>query len=111
MSVGPLGGIAASAAGSPLQQTQSSEVERATQDAANQQRRVQADQKAEAAAGVGEADGNDHETEQRDADGRRLWEETPSGLPKQPDDDNAPPNIPESKDTSGQTGNLLDLSG
>jgi len=111
MSVGPLGGIAASAAGSPLQQTQSSEVERATQDAANQQRRVQADQKAEAAAGVGEADGDDHETEQRDADGRRLWEEVPSGSGEQPDDGSTPPTTPESKDTGGQTGNLLDLSG
>ena len=32
--------------------------------------------KAEAAAGVGEPDGEDHETAERDADGRRPWEES-----------------------------------
>ena len=111
MSVGPLGSIGASAAGSPLQQAQGSEVERAGQDATSQQRRVQTDQKAESAAGVGEADGDDHEAEERDADGRRLWEEAskPEGEPAETDDTPLPPQ--RSKDTTGESGNLLDLSG
>ena len=111
MSVGPLGSMAASAAGSPLQQAQGSEVERATQDAAAGQRHVQSEQKAEAAAGIGETDGDDHETEDRDADGRRLWEEVPPshGNQPEPDDAQAPPHQP--KDTKGESGNLLDLSG
>ena len=33
--------------------------------------------KAEAAAGVGEPDGEDHETAERDGDGRRPWEDQP----------------------------------
>jgi len=115
MSLGPLGGIASSAAGSSLAQTKGSDVERAEQDAANQARRVQTDQKAESAAGIGEADGEDHETAERDADGRRLWEGPPEGqAAEEPDEaDEADPTHapPRSKDSSGQCGNLLDLSG
>ena len=112
MSMGPLGGIASSAAGSPLSQAKGSDVERAEQDAAAQQRRVQADQKAENAAGIGEADGEDHETAERDADGRRLWEEPQ----QQQAPDEATPELPAresrlSKDSTGQSGNLLDLTG
>jgi hypothetical protein len=109
MSIGPLGGLAASAAGSPLQQTQGAEVERTSQDVAAQQRRVQNDQKADAAAGVGEADGDDHDAQERDADGRRLWE-LPSGSESErgePDDSLSQ----QGKDPTGQSGSLLDLSG
>ncbi len=110
MSVGPLGGLAASAAGAPLAQTKGSDVERAEQDVANQQRNVRSEQKAESAAGIGEADGEDHETEDRDADGRRLWEEAPAAKSDKSggsdSDDEA-----RSKDVSGQSGNLLDLTG
>ena len=56
MSLGPLGGVAGSAAGSPLAQTKTSDVERAQQDTGSQQRRVQSDQKAENASGIGETD-------------------------------------------------------
>ena len=111
MSVGPLGGIGASVAGSPLQQAQGSEVERAGQDATVQQRRVQTDQKAESAAGVGEADGDDHEAEERDADGRRLWEEAPKPKGEQAEADDTPLPPQRSKDATGESGNLLDLSG
>ncbi len=111
MSIGPLGGIAGSAAGSPLSQTHGSEVDRARQDAAAQQRKVSSDKKVEDAAGIGETDGDDHETEDRDADGRRPWEESPSshdGAPDaaSPDSDPAP-----AKDPNRHSGNLLDLSG
>ena len=112
MSVGPLGGIAASAAGSPLAQAKGSDVERAQQDASSQQRRVQADEKAENAAGIGEADGEDHETAERDADGRRLWEAPPQrAASEEPEGHDAHQENRGSKDSTGQSGNLLDLSG
>ncbi|MDY0166976.1 MAG: hypothetical protein RBS80_10560 [Thermoguttaceae bacterium] len=109
MSVGPLGGLAASAAGSPLAQAHGSEVDRARQDAAAQQRKAHSDQKAEDAAGIGQTDGDDHEAEDRDADGRRLWEEAPGS--HKDETDAASPDTPRSKDPSGASGNLLDLSG
>ena len=115
MSVGPLGGIAGSVAGSPFAQKHGSEVERAGQENNAQQRRIATDQKADSAAGVGEADGEDHETAERDADGRRLWE----GPPEVEDADeqdaeqdaSEEPQRGKSKDATGQSGNLLDLSG
>ncbi|MBN2475714.1 MAG: hypothetical protein JXB62_13965 [Pirellulales bacterium] len=112
MSVGPLGGIAGSVAGSPLAQTQGSEPERASQDSASLQRRILSNEKADAAAGVGETDGEDHESDERDADGRRLWENPPEGgeADTQAEDAGAEPQRL-SKDTTGQSGNLLDLSG
>jgi len=114
MSVGPLGagGIAASAAGSPLAQTQGSEPERAAQDASAQQRRIRSDEKAEAAAGIGETNGEDHESEERDADGRRLWEE-PAEAQTEEEQEESAQTPPErlSKDVSGESGNMLDLSG
>ncbi|MEE8450742.1 MAG: hypothetical protein V3R99_02475 [Thermoguttaceae bacterium] len=118
MSVGPLGGIAGSVAGSPLAQKHGSEVERAGQENNAQQRRIAADQKADSAAGIGEADGEDHETADRDADGRRLWEGAPDSKDagEQDADEQGTPKSEEpeqrkSKDASGQSGNLLDLSG
>lgn len=112
MSVGPLGSVAGSAAGSPLAQTKGSEPERAQQDADAQQRRTVSDQKAEAAAGIGETDGEDHETAERDADGRRLWEPPPEGKnAEEAQQQSGPPLGRQSKDATGQSGNLLDLSG
>ena len=108
MSVGPTGGIAGSAAGAPLAQTKGAEVDRARQDASGQERRVHNDKRAESAAGIGETDGEDHETAERDADGRRLWEKTAAG---QQSGEESPAERRGSKDASGQAGNLLDLSG
>jgi len=110
MSVGPMGGLPASAAGAPLAQTKGSDVDRAQQDSAAQQRRVQTDQKAEMAAGIGEADGEDHATGERDADGRRLWEQMGDGSGQ---DGSGEGGSGESraKDPTGQSGSLLDLSG
>ena len=108
MSIGSLGGIAASVAGTPLAQAKGSEVERAGQDAGVVQRKVQSDQKAESAAGIGETDGEDHETAERDADGRLPWQAR--RLPEKTDVEAA--HTPAtSKDSTGQSGNLLDLSG
>ena len=49
MSVGPLGGLIASVAGSPLAQLKGTDVERSQQETANHERRVQTDLKAESA--------------------------------------------------------------
>ena len=100
-----LTGIVTGAAGLPLAQTKGAEVDRAHQGVGAQRRRVYHGRKAEAAAGVGEPDGEDHETAERDADGRCPWEE-----PSEPAGD-APLHPPCSKDTSRQSGNLLDLNG
>lgn len=110
MSVGPMGGLPASAAGAPLAQTKGSDVDRAQQDSAAQQRRVQTDQKAEMAAGIGETDGEDHATGERDADGRRLWEQMPGGSEQNDADENGSDQS-RVKDPTGQSGSLLDLSG
>jgi hypothetical protein len=105
MSIGPLG-IAASTAGVPLAQTKGSAVDRAQEAVGAERRRVYHEQKAAAAAGVGEPDGDNHETTDRDADGRRPWEEPPEAEPQA-----AAPDTRQSKDPSQQSGNLLDLTG
>ena len=111
MSVGPLGGIASSAAGSSFAQKHGSEVERAGQEKSAQQRRIATDQKADSAAGVGEADGQDHETADRDADGRRLWEGVSEPEDAADQEESEEIQSRKSKDATGQSGNLLDLSG
>jgi hypothetical protein len=113
MSMGPLGGIAGSAAGVPLSQSAGSETERAQKDAHAQHRQVDTEQRAERAAGIGQTD-KDQESSERDADGRRLWE-----APAEPADDdqnddatNAAGVSPrQSKDATGQSGTHLDLTG
>ncbi len=78
MNIGPLNGINTGAAGSPLVHAKGAEVERAGQQLGAERRRVYHGRKAAAAAGVGEPDGEDHEAStERDADGRRPWEEPP----------------------------------
>ena len=111
MSMGSLGGIAAGAAGSQLAQTTGSDVERAGQETKSQQRRVQSNEKAESASGIGETDGEDHEAADRDADGRRLWENTSGGKAGDEAEAGSTKSSRQSKDGSGQSGNLLDLSG
>ena len=107
MSVGPLGGLAASVAATPLAQTAGSEVERTQQATGVQQRRLQNDVRAENAAGIGQTD-EDHETADRDANGRRAWEQLArdAGGQSQPSGGSR-----QSKDASHQSGNLVDLTG
>ena len=81
-------------------------MERAQEEVGARRRRVYHQQKAEAAAGVGEPDGEDHEAAERDADGRRPWEEQP-----EPEQSDSAPAVRQSKDPSQQRGNLLDLTG
>jgi hypothetical protein len=109
MSIGPYSGIAASLAGTSLAQTRGSEIDRAQQEMAAEELRVRSAEQAEAAAGIGAADGDNHETAQRDADGRRLWE-----FPQRQSEQDAgreEPRCPQGPDPSGQSGKMLDLSG
>jgi hypothetical protein len=62
--------------------------------------------KAEAAAGIGQPDGDDHETEDRGPDGRRPWEEPSTAAANATSQ-----KPPRSVDASRQSGNLLDLDG
>ena len=111
MSIGPLGGLAASAAGAPFAQSKGSEVDQVQQESSAQQRKTQNDQKAEMAAGIGQADGEDHQTGERDADGRRLLEKASSEEPQTGSDQGPPEDTPTGKDPTGQSGSLLDLTG
>lgn len=108
MSIGPSSGLAGSVAGSPLARASSSESDRASQEVGAQQRQVNSEKKAESAAGIGETDGENNEASDRDPDGRRLWEEIPGG---EAESDGTQKDPTHGKDASGQSGNLLDLSG
>ena len=111
MSVGPLGMIGSSA-GSPLAQSQGTDVNRAQQETASQSRQTQMSEKAEQAAGVGQTE-QDEQASDRDADGRRPWE-SPAGAAEAEASDSATAaddTARHSKDPTGQCGNQLDLSG
>lgn len=109
MSIGPLGGVHTSAAGVPYAQAKGPDVERTEHESVSHQRQIKSERLADAAAGIGET-GEDSETSERDADGRRLWEEQ-AGKP--PTDESGPdePHTKHSKDVTGESGNQLDLSG
>ncbi|MBN2577389.1 MAG: hypothetical protein JXB10_00165 [Pirellulales bacterium] len=107
MSIGPMSGILASAAGAPLPQAKGTDVDQTQQADAAQLRQTASEKKADAAAGIGQADGQDHETADRDADGRLPWKFNPEEKrPTEPAESDSPP-----PDPSGAAGNLLDLSG
>jgi hypothetical protein len=84
-------------------------MERALQEASSQQRQEKGEIRAEAAAGIGETDGEDHETNDRDADGRSPWKFSARG--EDSPNESGPPRTPPSKDATGQSGTQLDLSG
>lgn len=109
MSIGPLGFIGG-VAGSPLAQSKGSELERTQHDVAGQERQTEVGRQADTAAGIGAADGEEHQTGDRDADGRRLWE---APLGKKAGADEGPSRVGESPrpiDPSGQSGGQLDLT-
>jgi hypothetical protein len=110
MTMAPLGGLIGSAAGAPLSQTAGSETERAQKDAASLRRQVDAEQLAEQAAGIGQAD-EDQESSERDADGRRPWEAPAKRGKLEEKADSIDPLTRQSKDATGQCGNQLDLTG
>ena len=111
MSIGSLGFSGVGAA-TPLAQSKGADVDRAQHDSTAQEGQLQNDLKAEQAAGVGQTDGDEHETEERDADGRRPWE-----LPRKKktisfeESSAAVEKASPSRDATGQCGNALDLTG
>jgi hypothetical protein len=109
MSVGPLGHIVSSLAGSQSSQG-SADTARVRQEVINRDRQVQADHLAADASGVAEPDGQSHQANDRDADGRRPWE-LPAAV--QPEAaamaEEHGPRL--AKDLSGQSGSQLDVSG
>ena len=113
MSIIPTSGVVVSAAGLGLAQTTGTDAIRAQQAATAQQRHAESDIRAEDTAGIAATDGEDQETHDRDADGRRAWEI--GGAPQEAQgeqaasDANAHPHL--AKDPSGESGNELDLSG
>jgi len=109
MSIGPLSSIAGSVAGTSLAQTRGSEIDRAQQENGARELLARSEEKAELAAGVGQADGENHQTAERDADGRRLWEFSRRKIEEDADNDES--RRQRSKDPTGESGGLLDLSG
>jgi hypothetical protein len=109
MNIGVTTGAFGSAAGAPLAQTAGAETERTQKDSAVRERRADAQSKSERAAGIGTTE-QDQGTEERDADGRRMWEETGK---KKDGKDEAEAAEPErrAKDPTGQSGSALDLTG
>ena len=106
-------GLPANIAGIPVAQT-SGEVNRARADAAAQRRTGAAEAHAEKAAGIGEADGKDHQTDERDADGRRPWEIPRAhevAIPPVDDAFDQQAEKRQSRDATGESGGQLDLTG
>jgi len=86
--------------------------DRAAQETTAQQTQQQSDYQAEQAAGIGQTDGEQHETEDRDADGRRPWELPPKTKPPvAAEPTSSDQSEPHSRDATGQCGNSLDLLG
>lgn len=91
MSLGPLGGIVGSVAGAPLSQTKGASEERTARDAAATEAKDELTLRAEKSSGVGQTEG-DSQSSDRDADGRRLWEQAKEHAEdpeEQPTDDGA----------------------
>jgi hypothetical protein len=103
--------MATSAAGAPLAQTKGAELERAEKETVAHGRAVAGEKRAESAAAIGEADGQEHQADDRDADGRRPWEKPVRN--GRPAEGSAAPaeGPPPVKDPHGASGNQLDLSG
>jgi hypothetical protein len=107
MSIGSLGFIA-SVAGSPLSQVKG-DTERTRDATAVNERKAEADAKASDAAGIGKTDG-DQEAGDRDADGRRLYEDAPT--PRKRDEESVlDEEPPRPADPTGNSGTQLDLTG
>ena len=97
-------GVPASIAGTAVAQSSGSDLDRAKSNTAAQQRTITSELHAETAAGVGETDGEDHTINDRDADGRQMWEfksRESAGAAKSR----------QSRDPSGKSGGELDISG
>jgi hypothetical protein len=108
MSIGSLG-IVGGLAGTPLPQ-RAAEAEKTQRETIEQARAAQASEQAENAAGIGQTE-EDSQTSERDADGRRLWEEQRGAKKKPPEQTVGEARSAPAKDPSGNCGGLLDLVG
>jgi hypothetical protein len=108
MNVGVTTGALTSAAGAPLSQTAGAEAERTQKEALAGQRLADAQAKSEKASGIGQMEEDQHASE-RDADGRRLWEDPASR--REPADAESADQHRQAKDPTGMSGNSLDLTG
>ena len=109
MSIGSLGVIGSVTTGQ-LQQARSADADKAAQDARDHGNHVDSAQKAEDAAGIGKTN-EDEGASDRDADGRRLWEQIQHGEDKSDSPTEEPTAPPLSMDPTGQAGGNLDLTG
>jgi hypothetical protein len=109
MNVGAATGLLGSAAGAPLSQTAGAETERTQKDSTARERAVDGQQKSEKAAGIGTTE-EDQQASERDADGRRLWEDTGKGK-KDAAGAEGGEQERRAKDPTGMSGNSLDLTG
>ena len=107
MSIGPLG-ILSSVSAAPSQASGAEAAKHRT-EAADQARHAQSAQKTEDAAGIGKTDGEEHSANERDADGRRIWEIGPQQQRKAAEAAEPEPHV--SRDATGQAGTQLDLMG
>lgn len=108
MSIG-LTGITSSLAATPLSQTKGTDADKAARETADIARAAESERLAESAAGIGQTS-EDAEATERDADGRRLWERPQHPEPA-PANDAIEASPPHSKDPTGTSGTLLDISG
>ncbi len=114
MNIGSMGMIG-SVAGTPLSQTKGSDSDRSVQESSDQARQTQAAESAERAAGIGETE-QDEQASDRDADGRRIWEqdappEDEQEQVEQEAEETLPVDPVQSKDPTGNSGSRLDLTG
>lgn len=110
MNIGVTTGAFSSAAGAPLAQTSGTETERSQKDSAVRERRADGQTKSERAAGIGTTE-QDQGAEDRDADGRRMWEQTGKKQEAVDADAAAGELQRQAKDPTGQSGSALDLTG
>lgn len=102
-------GLIPSLANTAVAQSTGATVDRAKHDAANFQQQVQSTQLAAEAAGIGHTH-EEHETGDRDADGRRLWEfpNHATGEEEQGAADGTAPR--QSRDPAGESGTQIDFT-
>src|SRR5439155_24904744 len=108
MSIGSLG-IIGGLAGTAVPQ-RAAEADRAERQTTEQARTVDAGERAENAAGIGQTE-EDSQTSERDADGRRLWEKQRRKKAIPAESAAAAFQTPLAKDPSGTCGGSLDLVG
>ena len=108
MSIGSLG-IVGGLAGTAVSQ-RTADADRVQRETVEQVRAAESSAQAENAAGIGQTE-EDSQTAERDADGRRPWEQASRVTEKPAEAPPAAPHIPISKDPTGTCGGQLDLVG